>query len=98
MREMGLIDFLRRRIREAGAGSESSTDRDGAFSHAAETHAFAVGVHDGVRYPPPLPHDPPDHPDTKTEPHYYDGGYAVGTVIQFSFIVAVGVTIAVTVA
>ena len=91
---MGLIDFVRRRIREAGRPSEDSTDRDGAFSYAAETHAFVVGVHDGIRYLPPRPHDPPDHPDAKTESHYYKGGYAAGTVVQFTVAVAVGWVIA----
>jgi hypothetical protein len=31
-------------IKDAGAQSESDTDRDGAFSYHAESHAFGVGA------------------------------------------------------
>ena len=31
-------------IEDAGAPSEQASDRDGAFSYHAETHAFAVGA------------------------------------------------------
>lgn len=31
-------------IKQAGAGSEDDTERDGAFSYHAETHAAAVGL------------------------------------------------------
>lgn len=37
---MGLLDFFK----TAGAPTEESTDRSGAFSWHAETHAFAVGL------------------------------------------------------
>jgi len=83
------VEWIRRRIREAGAPSEADTDRDGVFSYAAETHAFTVGVHDGIRYLPPFPRDPPDHPDAAAEPHYYKGGYVAGTVVQFAFVITV---------
>ena len=36
--------LLFRLLRQAGAKRESDTDRDGAFSYHAETHAFAVGL------------------------------------------------------
>ena len=37
---MNPFDF----VRQAGAVSESDTERDGAFSHHAETHAAGIGA------------------------------------------------------
>jgi hypothetical protein len=39
-----MLDWLRTRLRQAGAPSEDATDRDGAFSFHAETHAAGVGA------------------------------------------------------
>jgi len=44
----GLVEWVRRRVREAGAKSESATDRDGAFSYKSETHAAALGFGAGL--------------------------------------------------
>lgn len=83
---MNPLAWIRKRVREAGAPTEGSTERDGAFSYAAETHAFAIGLHDGVRYIRPRPCGIPDNDDVEVEPHYYKGGYAVGTFVQIAFV------------
>lgn len=43
-----MIEWLRRRVRQAGAPSESSTSRDGVLSWSAETHALALGLGSGL--------------------------------------------------
>jgi hypothetical protein len=91
---MNPVDWIRRRVREAGSPSEADTDRDGAFSYAAETHAFAIGLHDGLRYVRPRPCGVPDDPDVDAEPAYYKGGYAVGTGLQLAAVVMVALAVA----
>lgn len=41
---MSLFDWVRTRLRQAGAPSEGSTRRDGFLSYAAETHAIGYGL------------------------------------------------------
>lgn len=42
-----MINRLIKLLKEMGAPTEDSTERDGAFSYSGETHAFAVGVYYG---------------------------------------------------
>lgn len=69
--------------------SEDDTDRDGVLSYAAEWHALAHGVYNGMRSWRSRPGDLPDHPDVKKEPHYYKGGYFLGTVFQLLILLLV---------
>jgi len=46
-----VISRIIRFLRSAGAKNEASYERDGAFSHHAETHAFAVGAGIGAAAP-----------------------------------------------
>lgn len=63
------------------------------LSDTTEWHAFTWGVYRGVttrpRKTPPIP----DNSDVGDEPHYYRGGYIVGSVLQviFLFVVSYGV-------
>jgi len=86
---MGLIDFVRRRIREAGASSESDTERDGAFSYKAESHAFGIGLYYGIRHAPVRQRTYPDHPDVQAERPYFAFGYVVGDVVQAATVAVV---------
>lgn len=61
---------------------ESDTERDGAFSYAAEWHAFAHGMYVGFTTKPWYTPTVPDNPDVAKELHYYRGGYVAGSVLQ----------------
>lgn len=65
------------------AGSEAETARDGAFSYAAEWHAFAHGMYTGMKDWKPSAGGLPDDPDIQAEPHYYKGGFIAGSIFQF---------------
>lgn len=43
-----MIDGIRKRVKEAGAPTEDSTERNGFLSYKSETHATAVGISSGV--------------------------------------------------
>lgn len=68
------------------SGPDSSTEkeskRDGFLSYAAEWHALSIGVYDGMKDWRARPGELPDNEDVQKEPHYYKGGYVVGTVLQ----------------
>lgn len=88
---MDPINWLKRRIKEAGADSESATERDGSFSQAAEYHAFGIGLARGARDPynwvSPLPEGDEEHyVDARAEPGYYYFGSFVGTLLQLILI------------
>lgn len=76
---------------------ERDTERDGAFSYAAEVHAFAIGVYKGctsLRSHPSRSDsgtviDATTNKDVEREPHYYAGGYVLGTLLQ---VMVIGVT------
>lgn len=68
--------------------TESGSERDGFLSYAAEWHAFAIGVYDGMKNWRARPEELPSNDDVEKEPHYYKGGYVIGTLLQL-FIVAV---------
>lgn len=61
---------------------EEDTDRDGFLSYSAEWHALAHGVYDGMRNWRVRPKELPDNSDVQAEPHYYKGGYVIGTLLQ----------------
>ncbi|AGM11198.1 hypothetical protein M197_gp33 [Haloarcula hispanica tailed virus 2] len=61
---------------------ESDTERDGFLSYAAEWHALTHGIYAGLRSRRPAPGPLPDNPDVEAEPHYYKGGYIIGTLLQ----------------
>lgn len=60
------------------------------LSTAAERHAFVHGVYAGFRTRPfnlKAP-DLPDNDDVQEEPHYFKGGYIIGTLVQFGLTAA----------
>lgn len=63
--------------------TEDDTSRDGAFSYAAEWHAFTHGFYDGMRSIKPVAQKLPDDRDVQKEPHYYKGGFIISTILQF---------------
>lgn len=69
--------------------NESDTEDDGFLSYAAEWHAFAIGLYDGMKDWRARPGDLPDNPDVQAEPHYYKGAYVIGTVLQALIVAAV---------
>lgn len=68
--------------KDTKAGSEADTERDGAFSYAAEWHAFAHGAYEGMKDWKPSAGGLPDNPDIRAEPHYYKGGFIAGSILQ----------------
>jgi len=64
------------------APSEEDTGRDGFLSYAAEWHSLAHGIYAGMKDWKPSPGGPPDIPGVQKEPHYYKGGFVIGTLIQ----------------
>lgn len=69
--------------------SESATKRDGAFSYAAESHAFTHGAYKGFVAGKPQP-TPPESKDSKKELHYYRGGYVLGYIAKILALAGVG--------
>lgn len=69
------------------AAEESDTDYNGLLSHASEWHAFTNGLYAGLTtHPlrkPPVPEEGTQaRYDYDREPHYYKGGYILGTGLQ----------------
>jgi hypothetical protein len=62
------------------AATEAESEYDGAFSYAAEYHAFALGFFQGFHKLSPVPDS--DNPDVKREPHYYRGAYMIGYALK----------------
>lgn len=75
------------------ATDESDTDRDGFLSYSTEVHALGLGIYDGMKSWRVRPNEMRDNPDVEKEPHYYAGGYVVGTLLQLCIaaVVLVGV-------
>jgi len=70
--------------------SEDGTERDGFLSYAAEWHALAHGVFNGMRSWKARPGALPDNEDVQKEPHYYKGGYVIGTLVQAAVVIGTG--------
>lgn len=87
-----MLDRLRRFIRNAGQPRESDTERDGFLSYAKEVHSLGLGVYHGLTSRPWRfrAEQYPGNPDIQAEPHYFAGGYAVGTVVQWAILLTVG--------
>lgn len=66
------------------SGSEDGTVRDGFLSYPAEWHSFAWGLYAGMKDWKPGPGGLPDDPDVRAEPHYYKGGFVIGSVLQIA--------------
>lgn len=71
-------------------GSESETDRDGFLSYSAEWHALSLGVFDGMKTWRVRPKEMRDNVDVEKEPHYYTGGYVLGTLLQVGIVLGAG--------
>lgn len=73
------------------APTEEDSERDGAFSYAAEWHAFTIGFYRGLTTYKPWSDDYDEiaeqFDDVAKEPWYYKGGYIFGTFAQLIFIV-----------
>lgn len=87
--DYGPVDMAR----DAGAASESDTERDGAFSYKSESHSFGNGVYVGLTtHPlqtPPVPEEGTTaREDYDAERHYWRAGYIVGTLLQLVAIAA----------
>lgn len=81
----GLLQWLR----QAGASSEGQSSRDGFLSHAAESHAAAHGLYDGMKSYKATPGELPDIEDVQDEKPYYKFFYVVGTILQVLILVVV---------
>lgn len=69
------------------ATEESDTERNGFLSYSAEVHAVGHGMFMGFRTRPWERPPEPTHPDAEKEPHYYQGGFVFGSVLQVVLIV-----------
>lgn len=67
-------------------GDEACTDRDGLLSSTTEWHAFTHGVYLGFTSLPWQTPPEPENPDVAAEPHYYRGGYLLGTGCQLAML------------
>jgi hypothetical protein len=70
--------------------SEKDTARNGVLSYPAEWHALGLGTYDGMKTWRVSPKGMRDNDDVDAEPHYYAGGYVVGTLLQLCIVAAVG--------
>lgn len=70
------------------APSEADAEYDGLLSHAAEWHALAHGVFLGFTTKPLSTPPEPTNRDVEAEPHYYRGGYILGTIGQLLVVIA----------
>lgn len=70
--------------------TEAGSERDGFLSYAAEWHALSIGVYDGMKNWRARPGDLPENNDVQKEPHYYTGGYVIGTLLQLCIVGALG--------
>lgn len=52
------------------------------LSTTTEWHSFGHGVYAGMRDLAARPGDLPEIEDVQEEPHYYKGGYILGTLFQ----------------
>lgn len=69
---------------------EQDTERDGFLSYSAEWHALSHGVFDGMRTVRARPSGLPENEDVQAEPHYYKGGYVLGTLFQLAILLTAG--------
>jgi len=63
---------------------------DGFLSTRAEIHSLALGIYDGMKTWRVRPEEMRDNEDVEAEPHYYSGGYVVGTLLQLLVVVVTG--------
>lgn len=68
--------------------SESDTDYDGFLSWSGEWHALTHGVYKGLTSKALVTPPVPEFEDVEKEPHYYRGGYVIGTLLQVALLVA----------
>jgi len=54
----------------------------------AEIHAFVHGLYAGITEWKGA--QLPDNPDVQKEPHYFKGGYCVGTLLRWIFLLLLG--------
>lgn len=89
---MALLRTILRLVRQAGAPTESASERDGFLSYSAETHAIGHGLYHGLTSRPWRfrAGEHPDNPDVQAEPHYYKGAFVAGTLAQWAILLTVG--------
>lgn len=58
------------------------------LDEAAEVHAFTHGVYAGLTEWKGA--EIPDNPDVAAEPHYYKGGYIIGTLLRWGALITLG--------
>lgn len=66
--------------------TEDETNRDGFLSYAGEWHALSFGVYHGMKTWRVRPKGLPENDDIQSEPHYYTGGYVIGTLLQLGIV------------
>ena len=59
------------------------------LSKPAEWHALVHGMSRGARTRSLGPEELPDIEDVQDQPHYYRGGYIIGTLLQFGLLLAI---------
>ena len=87
-----MLSKIIKRIKEAGAPTEESTDRDGFLSYSGETHAIGVGIYHGFIDFGDWKGLPEDYAEGKNiEPGWYaKGSYVVGAIIRVLCYLALG--------
>jgi hypothetical protein len=70
--------------------TEDANEYDGFLSYSSEWHSLSLGVFDGMKTWRIKPKKMRDNRDVEAEPHYYSGGYVIGTLIQLIIVVVTG--------
>jgi len=63
--------------------------KGGFLSKNAEIHSLALGTYDGMKTWRVRPKKMRENDDVQAEPHYYAGGYIVGTLLQLGIVAAI---------
>lgn len=85
-----LKSFLPDWMVSGNARDEDETPRAGFLSTTTEVHAAGHGIYGGLTSPRPWAASGlPENPDVQAEPHYFKGGFVVGTMFQLVFIATI---------
>jgi hypothetical protein len=87
-----VLSKIIKRIKEAGAPTEESTERDGFLSWSGETHAIGVGIYYGFIDFRDWGGLPEDYAEGKNIERgwYAKGAYVVGAILRVLCYVALG--------
>lgn len=87
---MFVLLWVNTKMSNPDAPTEAESERNGFLSYAPEWHALSLGVYDGMKTWRVRPRELRDNKDVEAEPHYYAGGYVIGTLLQLAVVAVTG--------